>query len=104
MSTLPPAPQTDSATPPPQGPFAALRRMLPAAEVIRYLLVGVSNTVFGYLLYSGFVFLYGHFLPRHYVTLTVILAAVSAKPIGITMAFFCYKHFVFRTQDRKSVV
>jgi len=40
--------------------------MLPAAEVIRYLLVGVSNTIFGYLLYSGFVLLYGHFLPRHY--------------------------------------
>lgn len=97
MSTRPPAQQTDTATPPPHGPFASLRRMLPAAEVIRYLLVGVSNTVFGYLLYSGFVLLYGHFLPRHYLPLTVVLASISAKPIGITVAFLCYKHFVFRT-------
>ena len=99
MSTLPPTPQTAPQTDPPtpHGPFASLRRMLPATEVIRYLVVGVWNTVFGYLLYSGFVFLYGHFLPHHYLPLTVILAAISAKPLGITMAFFCYKHFVFRT-------
>ncbi len=83
--------------PPPHGPFAALRRVLPPSEVIRYIVVGVWNTIFGYGLYSSFVFLYGHFLPHRYLPLTVVLASVTAKPISITMAFFCYKHFVFRT-------
>ncbi|CAN5724387.1 hypothetical protein BH10ACI4_BH10ACI4_37190 [soil metagenome] len=92
--TTPPA---VPATPPPTGPFASLRRKLPPSEVLRYLLVGVWNTVFAYLLYSGFVYLYGRFLPRQYLPLTVVLASVSAKPIGITMAFLCYKHFVFHT-------
>ncbi|WP_213805853.1 GtrA family protein [Granulicella sp. dw_53] len=82
---------------PPTGPFASLRRLLPPGEVIRYLLVGVWNTLFAYALYSGFVLLYGHFLPKHYLPLTVVIASVSAKPIGITMSFLCYKHFVFRT-------
>ena len=98
MSTLPPVPQTTPAAQPPHGPFASLRRIFPTAEVVRYILVGVWNTLFAYLLYSGFVFFYGHFLPHRYLPLTVVIAAVSAKPIGITMSFFCYKHFVFRTQ------
>jgi putative flippase GtrA len=83
--------------PTPHGPFASLRKLLPPAEVIRYLLVGVWNTLFAYALYSGFVFFYGRFLPHRYLPLTVVLASASAKPIGITMAFLCYKHFVFRT-------
>src|SRR5260370_28884438 len=84
-------------TPAPHGLFASLRKLLPPAQVIRYLLVGVWNTVFAYLLYSGFVFLYGRFLPHRYLPLTVVIASASAKPIGITMSFLCYKHFVFRT-------
>jgi putative flippase GtrA len=84
-------------TPAPTGPFASLRRVLPTPKVLRYLLVGVWNTIFAYLLYSGFVLLYSHFLPKHYLPLTVVIASISAKPIGITMAFLCYKHFVFHT-------
>jgi len=99
MSTaLPNVPHPEAVTPPPQGPFAALRRLLPPSEVLRYLLVGAWNTVFAYTLYSGFVFLYGHFLPHRYLYLTVVIASITAKPIGITMSFLCYKHFVFRTQ------
>ncbi len=86
------------AVPPPTGPFASLRRKLPPAEVIRYLAVGVFNTLFAYLMYSGFVFLYGRFLPHRFLPLTVVLASASAKPIGITVAFLCYKHFVFHTK------
>jgi putative flippase GtrA len=97
MSALPPVPQIDHPTPPPSGPFAGLRRVLPPSEVVRYLLVGVWNTIFAYAIYSAFVFLYGHFLPHRYLPLTVIIASISAKPIGITMSFLCYKHFVFRT-------
>jgi putative flippase GtrA len=90
-------PSIPPTTTPPTGPFASLRRKLPPAEVIRYLLVGVFNTLFAYLLYSGFVFLYTRLLPHRYLPITVVLASASAKPIGITFAFLCYKHFVFRT-------
>ena len=93
MSTLPPLAQS---APPPHGPFATLRRFMPTKEVIRYLIVGVWNTVFAYALYSCFVLLYGHLFPRQ-LPWAAVLASVSAKPIGITMAFLCYKHFVFRT-------
>jgi putative flippase GtrA len=99
--SLPTNPETETLpaelTTPPTGPLASLRRLLPNAKVLRYLLVGVWNTIFGYLLYSGFVLLYSHFLPKHYLPLTVVIASISAKPIGITMAFLCYKHFVFHT-------
>ena len=78
-------------------PVATLKRFLPPGEVLRYLIVGVWNTVFGYILYAAFVYLYSHFLPHRYLPLTVVLASVTAKPIGITMAFLCYKHFVFHT-------
>ena len=98
MSALPPVPQIEPTRLLPQsGLFSSLRRVLPPAQVVRYLLVGVWNTVFAYLLYSGFVFFYGHFLPHRYLPLTVVIASVSAKPLGITMSFLCYKHFVFRT-------
>ena len=97
MSTLPPVPQTVPATPPPHGPFASLRRKLPAGEVIRFLMVGVFNTVFSLILYSGFVLLYSHLFPHRGKPLIADFASISSKPIAITVAFLCYKHFVFRT-------
>jgi putative flippase GtrA len=93
LAPRPPAPTASR----PHGPFASLRRILPPAEVIRYLIVGVWNTIFAYALYSSFVFLYTRFLPHRFLYLSVMAAAITAKPIGITMSFFCYKHFVFRT-------
>lgn len=80
------------------GPFAALRRVLPSAEVIRFLAVGVSNTVFSLALYSGCVILFGHLLPHSGKPLVADIAFAISTPIGITFAFLCYKHFVFRTQ------
>ena len=97
MSTLPPIPQIVPATPPPHGPFASLRRMLPPAEVIRFLMVGVFNTVFSLVLYSGFVLLYSHLFPHRGKPLIADFASISSKPIAITVAFLCYKHFVFHT-------
>jgi putative flippase GtrA len=84
--------------PRPHGPFASLRRRLPAAEVIRFLLVGGFNTAFTLVLYSGFVLLYSHLLPDRSKPLIADVAAICSKPIGITVAFLCYKHFVFRTK------
>lgn len=72
--------------------------MLPAGEVIRFLLVGVWNTIFAYALFATFVAMYVHLLPHRWLVFTADFASVTAKPLGITMAFLCYKHFVFRTK------
>ncbi len=91
----------DDETPPDtkaHGPFAALRRVLPPGEVIRFLLVGVSNTLVSLGLYSGFVVLFGYLLPHHGKPLIVDIASIVSKPLAITVAFLCYKHFVFRTK------
>jgi putative flippase GtrA len=91
--------QTDGAPPDPNahGPFAALRRVLPSGEVIRFLMVGGFNTVFGialaYLFIRPVEFLFPN-LPRAAVT---TIANYAALPIGITVAFLAYKWFVFRT-------
>jgi putative flippase GtrA len=79
------------------GPFAAIRRALPAGEVVRFLMVGVSNTVSSLAIYSAFVILFGHLLPHRGKPLIADIAFVVSTPIGITIAFLCYKHFVFRT-------
>jgi putative flippase GtrA len=90
---------TDEAPPDPKahGPFAAIRRVLPKGEVIRFLMVGVSNTVSSLAIYSAFVILFGHLLPHSSKALIADFAFVVSTPIGITIAFLCYKHFVFRT-------
>jgi putative flippase GtrA len=91
----------DDETPPDpkaHGLFAALRRVLPSGEVIRFLLVGGSNTLISLGLYSGFVILFGHLLPRHGKPLIADIAQITSKPLAITVAFLCYKHFVFRTK------
>lgn len=80
------------------GPFAAIRRVLPAGEVIRFLLVGVSNTLISLALYSAFVILFSYLLPHSGKPLIVDIASILSKPIAITIAFLCYKHFVFRTK------
>lgn len=96
MSTL----SQSEITPDPKahGPFAALRRVLPAGEVIRFLLVGASNTIISLALYSGFVILFSHLLPHRGKPLIADISAVISKPLSITIAFLCYKHFVFRTR------
>jgi putative flippase GtrA len=81
-----------------KGPFAALRRALPSGEVIRFLGVGVFNTVFSFFLYSGCVIFFGHLFPSYGKPLVADIAFVVSTPIGITVAFLCYKHFVFRTK------
>ena len=81
----------------PHGFFTSLRRKLPTGEVIRFLLVGGSNTVIGFLLYAAAVRFYSGVMPQHKL-LVPMAASLTAKPIGITVAFLCYKHFVFRTK------
>lgn len=88
--TLPPQPE-------PHGPFAALRRVFPAGEVVRFLLVGAFNTVFAYILYILALHFYGQLMPHRGKPLLADFASLTAKPLAITVAFLGYKHFVFRT-------
>ena len=99
LSTQEPSLLEDQTPPDPRahGPFAALRRKLPAGEVIRFLMVGVSNTLFSLGLYSACVILFGHLFPHRGKPLIADIASITSKPIAITVAFLCYKHFVFRT-------
>jgi putative flippase GtrA len=94
------APLSDGAPPDlkAHGPFAALRRALPSGEVIRFLMVGGFNTAFSFALYSGLVIVLGHLFPNLGKPLIADLAFTISTPIGITVAFLCYKHFVFRTK------
>ena len=88
----------DPPDPQAHGPFAALRRVLPGAEVIRFLLVGAFNTASSLALYSGCVILLTHLLPHYGKPLVADIAFTITTPIGITVAFLCYKHFVFKTK------
>jgi putative flippase GtrA len=90
----------DGAPPDPKahGLFASMRRVLPAGEVIRFLMVGGFNTVFSLVLSSGLVVALSRMLPHRGKPLIVDLAFAISTPIAITVAFLCYKHFVFRTR------
>jgi len=71
--------------------FARLTSHVP--QFSRYTVVGIWNTVFGYALYAG---LTAFFTPR--VAHGYLIAAVLAGLLGISMAFFGYKWFVFKTK------
>ncbi len=90
----------DGAPPDPNahGPFAAMRRVLPSGEVIRFLMVGGFNTAFSLGLYSGCVILFGRTMPHLAKPIIADIASIVSQPICITAAFLCYKHFVFRTK------
>jgi putative flippase GtrA len=89
----------DGAPPDPkaQGPFAAMRRVLPSGEVIRFLLVGGFNTVFSIALAYVFILPVELFFPKLPRAAVTTIANYAALPIAITVAFLAYKWFVFRT-------
>jgi len=59
-------------------------------QIIKYILVGIFNTIFGISLYTGVILLLGE---SHYLLLGFICNIIS-----ITESFFCYKFFVFKTK------
>ncbi|HEY4381155.1 MAG TPA: GtrA family protein [Acidobacteriaceae bacterium] len=87
----------DPPDPQAQGAFAALRRVLPGAEVIRFLMVGGFNTAFSIALAYVFIFPVEYFFPRLHRAAITTIANYAALPIAITVAFLAYKWFVFRT-------
>ncbi|WP_047488923.1 GtrA family protein [Terriglobus sp. TAA 43] len=77
---------------------ARITSIFQSGEFVRFLLVGVCNTLFGYVCYAAFVAVYKHFLPQHMLYLTVDLASITATPLGVTFSFLTYKFFVFKTK------
>jgi putative flippase GtrA len=63
------------------------------SQLIRYLVVGVCNTVFGYGCYALFTVRLSPLIPYGYV-----LASVLANLLSITFAFLGYKWLVFKTE------
>ena len=82
----------------PRGALQTLVNLFPAGQFVRYLCVGAFNTVFGYFLFVVFLTLLNAVLPERWLYLTVILASVLSTPLNITVAYFGYKFFVFRTK------
>jgi putative flippase GtrA len=93
-------PEPDGQPPDPKahGPFAAMRRVLPSGEVIRFLMVGGFNTVFSIALAYLFIFPVELLFPKLPKAAVTTIANYAALPIAITVAFLAYKWFVFRTR------
>ncbi len=101
-------PEVHPAHPPvvpiPQDPFlpkhrlARLVQRFSRAQFTRYVCVGGFNTLFGYCSFALFLFLLNSTTPTRFLYLTVVLASILSTPINITVAYFGYKIFVFRTR------
>jgi putative flippase GtrA len=82
-------------------PTTRLQRILslmPKGQFIRYLCVGVFNTLFGYTMFVIALTLLNTAIPGRFLYLTAPLASVIVTPLNITVAYFGYKFFVFRTR------
>ena len=88
----------------PQDPFLpkrALQRLVdafPGGQFVRYVGVGLFNTVFGYCTFALTLYLLNHLVPQRFLYLTVIAASLTSTPLNITVAYFGYKFFVFKTR------
>ena len=73
-----------------------LARHAPPGQVVRFLIVGASNTLFAYGLFALLTYLLTPRIPSPYV------AAMTASALGtvicITFSFVCHKLFVFKTR------
>lgn len=82
----------------PTGTAARLRTLFPPGQVLRYLVVGICNTLIGYGLFALTLALLNRVAPARLLFLTVIAASVISTPFAITISYFNYKIFVFRTR------
>ena len=82
----------------PREPLQRLVNLFPGGQFARYLGVGVFNTFFGYISFVVILTLLNALMPVPLLYLTVILASVLSMPLNITVAYLCYKFFVFRTK------
>ena len=61
---------------------------------MRYVLVGLWNTAFGYSTFAILTWLFSHPFPKH----GYILASVVSSLVNITVSFLGYKWFIFKTK------
>lgn len=74
--------------------FRRLFSHLPPGQFARYLAVGVWNTAFGYATFVLFAWLLSLRWPRY----GYIPGGVISSVLSISVAFFAYKKFVFKTK------
>ena len=81
-----------------------IKAAIPAGEVIRYLIVGGVNTLIGTGTYIAALYLFNRIAPAHLHGFSVtqarlaIAANIITTPLNITISYFNYKLFVFRTK------
>ena len=66
----------------------------PPGLFLRYMLVGICNTITGYGIYAVITY----FLTKAHLPVAYLFATAPSCLIAITMAFLLYKSFVFRTK------
>ncbi len=71
----------------------SLKRHIPPGQLGRYLLTGIWNTAFGYGTYAGFTALLDRYMANSYLA-----AMLLSSVVNISVSFFGYKWFVFRTK------
>lgn len=65
---------------------------------IRFILVGIWNTIFSYLVFVTLDYLFNlYFSPRF---VAYMLAAAFTNIITVTMAYFLHKHFTFKSKTK----
>lgn len=70
-----------------------LKKSRDLRQVIRYVIVGSWNTAIGYALFAGLNYILTGIIPYAYM-----VANALAYMISITVAYFGYKIFVFKTK------
>ena len=63
---------------------------------VRFILIGVWNTIFGYLIFVLFDYLFALFLSPRYIA--YMAAAVISNMIAVTNAYFFHRHFTFKSK------
>ena len=65
---------------------------------VRFVLVGVWNTIFGYLVFVGLDYLFNLFFSPRYVA--YMSAAMLSNVIAVTNAYFFHKHLTFKSKTK----
>lgn len=68
---------------------------------VRFILVGIWNTIFSYLVFVTLDYLFNLFFSPRYVA--YMLAAILTNIITVTLAYFLHKHFTFKSKTKGMV-
>jgi putative flippase GtrA len=101
QEALPPPPPVAAIAERPAERKSGVRRVMDlfaGGMFVRYLLVGLVNTLIGYCTFVIVLHLLSKVITARYLYLAAPLASVISTPLSITVAYFGYKFFVFRTR------